>query len=99
MIHGNEEWDLQSRTRYCMINKDKSEFQISKDRMGWELTIFCDPEPMSASKDNISKAPTTHPETSNCVANTPPPACANPCPKLFGDVSNTVQPASTEQFS
>jgi hypothetical protein len=32
------------------------------------------------------------PDTSNCVAQTPPPAAAKPLPKLFGELSVTVHP-------
>ena len=37
------------------------------------------------------------PDTSICSANTPPPACAKPGPKLFGFVSATMQRWGTEQ--
>jgi hypothetical protein len=37
------------------------------------------------------------PETSNCVAQTPPPAWAKPGPKLFGAVSPTMHPEGCEQ--
>ena len=38
------------------------------------------------------------PETSNCVAHTPPCAFANAAPELFKFVSSTVQPVPSVQL-
>ena len=62
---------------------------MNRKRLSWLGLRYYKDDELGVSNEKIAYK---IPETSNCVAHTPPPAPARPAPKLFCCVSTTVHP-------